>query len=293
MCDEVVSMPIADVPVSDVDLWSVTNLKEPHERFIADRASELVEEVMGRGSIDAVCELGEPFSTRVVGNLVGLPREGRDRLIHLANQGFDIWGPPGERVERGWPGFRSLHDYGHRVADEDLLAPGRWGTQIFEAGQRGDVEPEAWDRLRADRSLMTSALNEVLRYYSPVQRYSHLVTEPTEIGGVDVPTDSRVLVLIGSANRDERRYERPDEFDVTRNPRNHLGFGRRVHTRARIPRCRPGGGLSPTESPPLPTVSPPIGGAAHRCRRPLPSRILGAHFSMRDSRVAACLAPEK
>jgi hypothetical protein len=98
MCDEVVSMPIADVPVSDVDLWSVTNLKEPHERFIADRASELVEEVMGRGSIDAVCELGEPFSTRVVGNLVGLPREGRDRRSIWRTRGSTY----GVRPVSGW-----------------------------------------------------------------------------------------------------------------------------------------------------------------------------------------------
>jgi len=89
--------------------------------------------------------------------------------------------------------------------------------------------PDQWDLVRDDPSLIPSAYHEVLRLHPPIQYFTRRAATATEIGGVGVPAGSRVLLMFGSANRDERHYPDPDRFDVTRNPTDHLAFGRGVH----------------------------------------------------------------
>ncbi|MGA1077207.1 MAG: cytochrome P450, partial [Ilumatobacteraceae bacterium] len=147
-------------------------------------------------------------------------------------------------------------------SDPDRLPPGCWGARIHAAGERGVVDredrpglmmallwagmdttansigsavslfadhPDQWDLLRSDRSLLASATNEILRIEPPVQRFSRSTTREVEIGGHTLPSGARVVLLFGSANRDERRFPEPDRFDVTRNPTDHLAFGRGIH----------------------------------------------------------------
>jgi cytochrome P450 len=89
--------------------------------------------------------------------------------------------------------------------------------------------PDQWQRLRADRELVPQVFAEALRLHTPVHSFTRWITEPVEIGGVELPADHRVVVLYGSANRDERHYPDPDRFDIDRNPADQLAFGRGVH----------------------------------------------------------------
>jgi cytochrome P450 len=90
--------------------------------------------------------------------------------------------------------------------------------------------PQQMERLRADRSLMPSAVEEFARYDGPVERAMlRVATEPVKIGDVTVPEGALVTIANASANRDERRFPNPDELDVGRNDRNHLGFGYGIH----------------------------------------------------------------
>src|SRR6185436_4658368 len=73
------------------------------------------------------------------------------------------------------------------------------------------------------------AVNEVLRFEAPVRAFTRFATKPYRTDGVAIGEGERVLVLFGSANRDERRYADPDRFDVTRDARDHVGFGHGVH----------------------------------------------------------------
>jgi cytochrome P450 len=198
----------------------------------------------------------------VVGDLVGLPEQDREHLVSWALDGFDLWGPAGDRYERAKPGFRALVEYSERVAIPGRLTPGGWGAEIYAAGSSDDVRPDecpgiifgylhagmdttasaiastvllfgkhpdTWDAVRADRTLLVGAINEAIRLYSPVQRYTRCTAADTEIGGAQLPAGSRVVVLIGSANRDERRFDNADVFDLTRPPTDHIGFGFGVH----------------------------------------------------------------
>jgi cytochrome P450 len=235
---------------------------KPHEEFIASRASEYAIQAIDRRYVEVVDELAVPFSVAVVCDLVGLPDQGRERLLPWARLGFDSWGPPGPRAEAAAVGYQSLVDYSNTVSVPEHLEPGRWGAGIYDAVDRGDLEPEAihgvvfaylqagmdttvnaigtalylfaqyphqWDQVRSDPNLIPSAVNEILRYHSPIQRYTRVANHDIELGGVAVPADSRVVVLIGAGNRDERRFDDPDRFDVTRNPIDHLAFGRGLH----------------------------------------------------------------
>lgn len=89
--------------------------------------------------------------------------------------------------------------------------------------------PEAWAELRADRSLVDTALKEVLRYRSPFTRAGRVTVAETELGGQVIPADVLVMPWLLSANRDEREFPHPDRFDIHRSPNHHVAFGRGIH----------------------------------------------------------------
>jgi len=79
--------------------------------------------------------------------------------------------------------------------------------------------------VRRDPSLVPNLVEEALRYEAPVQIVFRTATRDAEVAGTSIPAGSMVAVLLASANRDERRFESPDRFDVTRDARGHLSFG--------------------------------------------------------------------
>ncbi len=84
-------------------------------------------------------------------------------------------------------------------------------------------------RIVADRTLLPTAVDEILRYDSPVQGLSRVTTEPVEIGGTRIPAGARVHLLFAAANRDPEVFADPDRFDITRSPNPHLAFGFGIH----------------------------------------------------------------
>jgi cytochrome P450 len=89
--------------------------------------------------------------------------------------------------------------------------------------------PDLWAALRADRSLLEPAIEEMLRWESPVQSLFRRATEEVEIQGVRIPANGHVTVVYGSANRDEREFEEPDEFRLDRDLKRHLAFSFGIH----------------------------------------------------------------
>jgi cytochrome P450 len=89
--------------------------------------------------------------------------------------------------------------------------------------------PAELARLRADRSLLPGAVEEMLRYESPIQMTGRLVLEPIEIAGRVIRPGRTLLLLLASANHDERLFADPDRFDVTRSPNPHVAFGGGPH----------------------------------------------------------------
>ena len=91
--------------------------------------------------------------------------------------------------------------------------------------------PEQMQALRADPSLVDNFVEETLRYLSPTNNMWRVALEDTEIGGVEVNKNDLLLIRFGSGNRDEGKFEDPDEFNLTRgNSKEHLAFGAGIHT---------------------------------------------------------------
>jgi hypothetical protein len=89
--------------------------------------------------------------------------------------------------------------------------------------------PDQRAKLLADPTGTSGAVEEVLRFDTSTQALARLVTRPVRLHGVTLPAGSKGLLLFGSANRDHRRWERPDELDLVRNPAGHLAFGHGIH----------------------------------------------------------------
>jgi cytochrome P450 len=90
-------------------------------------------------------------------------------------------------------------------------------------------EPEQFARLRADPDLADRAVEELLRYDSPVQLTARVALQDADINGMPVPRGTFVLALIGSANRDPDAHPDPDRLDIGREPSRHLAFGQGIH----------------------------------------------------------------
>ncbi len=89
--------------------------------------------------------------------------------------------------------------------------------------------PEQWGRLREDPMLIDPAIEEMLRFDSPVQGTIRMVRERAEVGGVEIEPETLVIALLAAANRDPSVFERPEVFDITRDPNEHIAFGYGIH----------------------------------------------------------------
>jgi cytochrome P450 len=229
---------------------------------IAERADALVADVVARGSFDAVTDLAQALPVDVVADLIGLPQEGRDKLLPGADATFASFGPLDERMMARMPVFMDYMGYMQSVSERSVLAPGSWGAAVWEAVDAGRIpaetagplltaylvagmdttvaaiasyvrflaeDPELFALLKADPALIGGGFEEALRIESPVQGFFRNTTRDVDIDGVVVPAGSRVLLSNGSADRDERHYPDPDRFDVHRNPVDHLAFGYATH----------------------------------------------------------------
>lgn len=111
-----------------------------------------------------------------------------------------------------------------------LLAGNETTTNLIGNAVRNLLRhPEELAKVRADRTLVPSLVEEVLRYESPVQLVPRLTTREVELESGKIPAGATVFLLLAAANRDERQFPEPDRFDVTRNPQDHLGFGYGIH----------------------------------------------------------------
>ena len=232
------------------------------EAAIVARAESLVEQLVERGSFDAVHDLGAAFSVQTVGDYLGLPTENREGLLVYSNAVFDTHGPLNDRHRSGLEQMPALFDYLESLAEPGRLAPDGWGAAMLGAAADGRF-PEAWvkgaiasfivagmdttmnaissavwllaehpDQWRSvceEPELVPRAFNEALRCESPIQWFSRQTTRTCEIGDVEVPEGARVILAYAAANRDERVFEDASRFDVHRQGPGHIAFGFGVH----------------------------------------------------------------
>lgn len=229
---------------------------------IRTEARRLVEDLVTRGQFDAVTDLAQHLPLTIVSKLVGLEDYGRDSMLRWASATFNVLGTMNDRGCAGMTHVQEMRAYLGGPEIRERLRPGSWGRRIFEAADRGEVEPERcpvlmrdylgpsldttifatanlillfgrypeqWDVVREDPALIPHAINEALRLESPIRAFTRFLTTETTIGTTKISAASRVLLLYASANRDERKWQDPERFDVRRRASDHLGFGNGTH----------------------------------------------------------------
>ncbi|MGW3097916.1 cytochrome P450 [Streptomyces sp. NPDC001102] len=228
---------------------------------VDQRAAATVEAALARGSVDGV-EVAAALPLSVVPDLVGWPREGREHLLRWAGATFNALGPLNGRTLRTLPASLGMLRYTRGIVRSRSVSDGSLGHALLAASEGGRImpaecatlmidylapsldttisaissalhlfatHPEQWRVLKEEPDLVRNAVNEVVRYASPIRAFSRVAVHDTDIAGTAVPAGSRVLVLYGSANRDPLVWDDPDSFDIRRDAARQLGFGVGVH----------------------------------------------------------------
>jgi 4-methoxybenzoate monooxygenase (O-demethylating) len=241
-------------------------LNELRDRFV-DVAESLLTDVFKSDSassidIEAVTELVEPFVLTAFGGALGVGPEARRRLLEYGAITFNALGPENERFVAAMEEATTFRPWVVEHTARGALAPDGFGAKFYQAVDNGllseedagllvraflsagvdttisamgfllrrfAVHPDQWDMLRADSSLARPAFDEAVRIDSPVIGFFRTTTCDLTLQGAAIPGSSKVLLLFASANRDPRRWDDPERFDITRRSAGHLGFGAGIH----------------------------------------------------------------
>ncbi len=240
---------------------TVQALQEVKDR-IASSAGDLIDRLIARDTFDGMLDLAQYLPLSIVTELVGMPDFGRENQLKWAAAVFDMLGGDNERAQKALPIVHEMRAYTNAGATQDKVRPGSWVAKLYDAARDGLIEssrvqvlmrdylgpsldttifatghlmyqlgknPEQWALLRETPSLISNAINEAVRLESPIRGFTRIVSRDTELDGIPLQKDARVLILYASANRDERRWTNPQVFDVKRPLPDHVGFGHGIH----------------------------------------------------------------
>jgi unspecific monooxygenase len=235
----------------------------PRVRAIFD---DLVEEVAGAGEFDMLPMLAEPLPVTVIAEMLGVPETDHHLLRPWSADIVKMYelNPPESsqrdavraciefseylrrlaRDRRSHPGEDLISGLVHVIEEGDTLTEDELvGTCVLllNAGHEATVNatllgwwalfrhPDRLRELRADRSLLPTAIEELLRFQTPLPMFERWVLEPFELHGVAIPKGAELGLLFDSANRDPDVFEEPDELRLDRKPNPHLTFGAGIH----------------------------------------------------------------
>ena len=228
-----------------------------HEPFLRRAVNSLIDSVIDDGRCDIVRDIATPLPMLMIGELMGLPSEDNDKLLHWS----DLFATGGEEIRSEvehavveWNDYimTKVHERrggdgqdlvslvvnaeweGQRLSDIDVmfetmlvLVGGDETTRhVISGGVAALLQhPDQMARLRSDSSLLPTAIEEMLRWSTPVRNMNRTATTDVDVNGMRIREGDRVLLLYPSANRDERVFADPHRFDVGRTPNEHVAFG--------------------------------------------------------------------
>ena len=244
----------------------VVQAMRPRIQEIVDR---LLDRVRDARTMDVIADLAYPLPVTVICEMLGVPEGDRDTMRRWSDdiaRSLDALGLPSDReiVRRGRAARHALGEYfrgllperrrkpradllslliaaeeqGDKLTENELLAT---CVLIFIAGHETTVNligngmlallqhPDQLTALKQNPQLLAGAVEELLRYDSPVQRTARVTTAELQLGGKTIPRHALVVAAIGAANRDPGRFAEPDRLDITRRDQDHIAFGFGIH----------------------------------------------------------------
>lgn len=250
---------------------------QENKDYIWQLADRQFDEFIANGHCEFLSEYAKPFATLAIADLLGVPEEDRPEIRRNLGAGNapgarvgaldhePVGSNPLQYLDELFSAY--IDDRRQRPREDvltglatatypdgsipPLLEVVRPATFLFAAGQEtvtkllsssvqilGD-DPELQERLRSDRSLIGTFIEEALRMQSPTKVDFRLARKTTTLGGVRIPAGTVLMLCLGAANRDPRKFDSPNEFRADRkNVREHIAFGRGIHTCAGAPLAR-------------------------------------------------------
>ena len=231
-----------------------------HERIHA-ATDDIIDAVIERGSADFVTDIAAELPLVVIAELLGVPNEDRHRMFDWSNRMIGSEDPEYQTAgEAAQMASMELYAYASELFGKKRIDPhddlmsvltqveiegeqlsqfelelffllltvaGNETTRNLISGAMAAFfdHPDQWQKLRDDRSLLPDAVEEMLRFVTPVMNFRRQSTSAFELGGQKIEEDTKVVFFHISANRDEAAFENPQTFDITRNPNPHMAFG--------------------------------------------------------------------
>lgn len=234
------------------------------EPRIEEIANELIDKVVDTGEIDLVQDFSYPLPVIVIAEMLGIPPADRDTFKHWSDEVVasadnvvggstnssqahqemnayfrDIIAERRQNPQNDLISALLAAEIDNQHLDEAdilslcwllLVAGNETTTNLISNAVRTLLEhPEAMAEVRAHPDLLPGAIEEALRYRSPVQAMFRMAKEDVEMRGQTIPAGSRVVAWIGSANHDEDKFPNAETFDIHRTPNQHIAFGHGVH----------------------------------------------------------------
>ncbi|WP_129307794.1 cytochrome P450 [Streptomyces sp. L2] len=234
--------------------------------YVHTLADELVASLVAAGGGDLLTDVAEPLPVAVIAEMLGIPEADRAQLRPWSGDicGMYELNPSEEtaakavrasvefsdylreliaarRKEPGddlISGLIAAYDEGERLTEQEMIST---AVLLLNAGHEATVNattngwwalfrnPAQLAALRADHSLVPSAVEELLRYDTPLQLFERWVLDDIEIDGTTIPRGSEIAMLFGSANHDPAVFERPHRLDLTRRDNPHISFSAGIH----------------------------------------------------------------
>lgn len=234
--------------------------------YVTRLAGELVDRLVAAGGGDLLTDVAEPLPVAVIAEMLGIPEADRAPLRPWS---ADICGmyelnPPEDVAERAVrasvefseylreliaerrknpgddliSGLIAAHDEGDRLTEQEMIST---CVLLLNAGHEATVNatvngwyalfrnPEQLAALRADRSLVPRAVEELMRYDTPLQLFERWVLDDIEIDGTTIPRGAEIALLFGSANHDPGTFPNPERLDLTRADNPHISFSAGIH----------------------------------------------------------------
>ncbi|WP_216635566.1 cytochrome P450 [Croceicoccus bisphenolivorans] len=227
-----------------------------------EHANELVEHAVARGTIDGVDDIAQAFPLRIFPATIGLPAGGEDHLLRYASVAFNAFGPRNHIFENTANAAGPAAEWVAMACERANLNSSGWGAGVYAAADEGrcteseagrlvrslltagldttingignmlyafSQNPGQWDKLREEPRLLKRVFDESLRWDSTAQTFFRTASRDVRVAGVDIPEGSKVLLFLGAANRDPRKWSDAETFDITRSASGHVGFGFGIH----------------------------------------------------------------
>ena len=235
-----------------------------HAELVRTQVDSLIDAVAAKGMAEVVAELAAPLPARMIGHLLGFPPEATDDLVRWSSTTIALGGGPRYFTDEG---ILAAAEFGGAALDvaaerrgcpaDDLMSV--WtqaevgGCPLSDADLASDAlllldggaettrtvitngidafihHPDQRELLRREPGRVTVAVEELIRWTTPILNMCRVAARDTSIGDVDVKEGQQIVLMYSAANRDEDVFEDPQRFDVTRNPNPHIAFGFGTH----------------------------------------------------------------